>query len=145
MQARVFAADMDWRGEFIGLACGNGRQTGGGHIVCPDTFIDDGLLDVTIVPPPDGDMMATLGVLLLDGTQAALEQAAVRRQLPSIEIHAQQAFGYTLDGEASTASVLHIDCLARHLRMHLPYDCPLLGVSRCGVATLQGLQFHKWI
>ncbi len=145
VQARVSAADMDWRGEFIGLVCGNGRQAGGGHIVCPDAFIDDGLLDVTIVPPPDGDMLATLGVLLLDGTQAALEQAAIRRQLPSIEIRAQQAFGYTLDGEASTASVLHIDCLARHLRMHLPLDCPLLGVSRSVIATQQGLQLHERI
>jgi lipid kinase YegS len=126
VQARVIAEDMDWQGEFIALACGNGRQAGGGHVVCPEAFIDDGLLDITIVPPPDGDMLATLGTLLSAGTDAALEKAAIRRQLRGVEIHALQPFGYTLDGEAAKAASLRVECLPGRLRMHLPRDCPLL-------------------
>lgn len=126
VQARVLAVDMDWQGEFIALACGNGRQAGGGHAVCPEAFIDDGLLDITIVPPPDGDMLATLGALLSAGTDAALEKAAIRRQLRGVEIQARQPFGYTVDGEAAKAASLNIECLPGRLRMHLPRGCPLL-------------------
>ncbi len=125
--ARVAASGLDWQGEFIALACGNGRQAGGGHVLCPDAYIDDGLLDVTIVPPPDGDVLATLGTLLNEGTVAALEQAAVRRQSRSVEIHAPDAFDLTLDGEPAMASSLRIDCLPRRLRLHLPPGCPLLS------------------
>lgn len=119
----------EWKGEFIALACGNGRQAGGGHPLCPDACIDDGLLDVTILPPPDGNLLATLGSMLRDGTVAALEQAAIRMRSQSVEICVPQTMTYTLDGEASTASLLRIDCVAKRLRLHLPLGCPLLSVS----------------
>ena len=47
----VFRAEgFSWEGTFIALAIGNGRQAGGGVPLCPNALIDDGLLDLTILP-----------------------------------------------------------------------------------------------
>ena len=45
--------DFHWEGGFIALGIGNGRQAGGGQQLCPEALIDDGLLDVTVVPELD--------------------------------------------------------------------------------------------
>ena len=39
-----------WEGPFLILAVGNGRQAGGGHQLCPEALINDGLLDVRVLP-----------------------------------------------------------------------------------------------
>jgi len=44
--------DFHWKGELLALGIGNGRQAGGGHILCPGALADDGLLDVSILPAP---------------------------------------------------------------------------------------------
>ena len=68
---RTLQADRPWRldqrearhpgqGD-VGL--GNGRQAGGGQALCPEALVDDGLLDLTIVPELSGEVAATLGTL----------------------------------------------------------------------------------
>ncbi len=52
--ARFNGPGFEWSGEFIALGIGNGRQAGGGQALCPDAMIDDGLLDLTIIPPLHG-------------------------------------------------------------------------------------------
>ncbi|QDR35513.1 hypothetical protein FPJ23_00500, partial [Pseudomonas aeruginosa] len=65
-QGRFSAPDFQWEGEFLALGIGNGRQAGGGHVLCPQARVDDGLLDVSILPTPQ-DMVGTLGTLLGGG------------------------------------------------------------------------------
>jgi lipid kinase YegS len=76
--ARLSGPDFAWEGDFIALGIGNGRQAGGGQQLCPQAVIDDGLLDVTVLPELEGEVTATLGQMLKSGTQAALEQLATR-------------------------------------------------------------------
>ena len=116
----------EWRGGFIALSIGNGRQAGGGQALCPDAVIDDDLLDLTIVPDLVGEVGNTIGALLVEGKAQALERIAVRRQLPWLDIEAPQAFTLNLDGEPVESTRFHIDCVARRVRMHLPPGCPLL-------------------
>lgn len=47
--------DFHWQGELLALGIGNGRQAGGGHVLCPDAWVDDGLLDIGILPAPGND------------------------------------------------------------------------------------------
>lgn len=127
LRARLHGPDFEWEGEFIALAIGNGRQAGGGQTLCPDALIDDGLLDVTIVPPLEGELLATFGTAMTEGKLAALDDVAVRRQLQWIEIDAADALTLNLDGEPVEAGHFRIDCVPKRLRMQLPADCPLLG------------------
>lgn len=125
--ARITGEDFEWSGDFIALGIGNGRRAGGGHALCPEARIDDGLLDITIVPELDGEMAATIGTVITEGSAAALERVAVQARLRSVEIEAPRAFVLNLDGEPVQSSRFHVECVPRRLRMHLPADCPLLS------------------
>lgn len=126
IQARIHGPGLAWDGGFIALGLGNGRQAGGGQALCPEAWIDDGLLDVTIVPEMDGEVAATLGTIVTEGKQAALDRVATRVQLPWVEIHTPLPFTLNLDGEPVESRRFRIDCVPARLRMHLPPDCPLL-------------------
>lgn len=125
--ARLRGPGFDWEGEFIALGIGNGRQAGGGQALCPEALIDDGLLDLTVVPPLDGELLATLGTALAEGKDAALDRVAVRRALPWVEIEAARPLTLNLDGEPVQAIRFRIECIPGRVRMHLPADCPLRG------------------
>ncbi|TBV74462.1 lipid kinase YegS [Pseudoxanthomonas winnipegensis] len=126
MRARFRGPDFAWEGSFIALGLGNGRQAGGGQALCPDALVDDGLLELTIVPELTGAFAATLGTLITGGKRAALEQAAVRARLPWVEIDVAEPITLNLDGEPETSRHFRVDCVPGRLRMHLPDGCPLL-------------------
>ena len=52
-RGRFRAEGFSWEGRFVAVAIGNGRQAGGGVQLCPDALIDDGLLDLMILPELD--------------------------------------------------------------------------------------------
>ena len=124
-QARLSGPGFQWSGDFIALGIGNGRQAGGGQPLCPQAWIDDGALDLTIVPPLDGQVAATLGRAVVDGRDAALAHVAIRSRLPWVEISSTTPMTLNLDGEPLLARQFRIDCVAARVRMHLPSDCPL--------------------
>jgi len=127
LRARIHGPGFDCEGGFIALGVGNGRQAGGGQALCPDARIDDGLLDVTIVPELEGEVAATLATMLTDGRHAALDRIATRRQLPWLEIDAVEPIVLNLDGEPVESGHFRIDCVPGRVRMHLPPGCPLLS------------------
>lgn len=127
LQASVRGPGFEWCGDFIALGIGNGRQAGGGQALCPQALVDDGMLDLTIVPPLEGDLLATFGTAMTEGKEAALERAAVRRTLSWVEIASAERLTLNLDGEPVEATHFRIDCVPGRVRMHLPADCPLRG------------------
>ena len=53
LQARtikVKTADFSWQGAAYVFAVGNGRQAGGGFQLCEQALLDDGLLDLMVLP-----------------------------------------------------------------------------------------------
>lgn len=129
IRARLHGEGFDWQGDFIALGIGNGRQAGGGQALCPDALIDDGLLDLTVVPDLSGEVGATAATLLTQGQHAALERVAVRARLRSVEIDSAQELTLNLDGEPVRSRHFRIACVPARVRMHLPADCPLLTAS----------------
>jgi len=123
--ARVRGPDFDWQGEFIAVGIGNGRQAGGGQALCPDALVDDGALDLTIVPELSGEVAATVGTLVKDGKHAALDRVATRARLPWVELQAEQPMTLNLDGEPVKSRRFRIECVPGRVRMHLPAACPL--------------------
>lgn len=126
LSARLRGPDFAWDGDFIALGIGNGRQAGGGQQLCPDALIDDGLLDLTVVPELVGEVARTVATLVTEGRQAALDRVAVRAQLPWLEIEGDRPLTLNLDGEPLEAVRFRVECAARRVRVHLPPGCPLL-------------------
>ena len=127
LHATVRGPGFDWSGDFIALGIGNGRQAGGGQALCPQALVDDGLLDVTIVPPLEGELLATFSTAMTEGKDAALDRVAIRRALPWVEIASAEPLTLNLDGEPVEATRFRIECMPGRVRMHLPADCPLRG------------------
>src|SRR3546814_18767149 len=84
-RGRFRAEGFAWEGRFLALAMGNGRQAGGGIPLCPDALIDDGLLDLLIVPKID--------------LTAGRDPMTVRALSPWIEFEADEDVSISIDGE----------------------------------------------
>ena len=116
-----------WTGPMIVLGIGNARQAGGGQALCPDALVDDGLLDVTVIPELDEGVGRTVATVIRDGKRATLERVAERVRLPWVEVRsAVDAFQLNLDGEPLVAARFRIECVPAAVRMVLPRGCPLL-------------------
>jgi lipid kinase YegS len=114
----------DWQGEFLALGIGNGRQAGGGQLLCPQATINDGLLDVCIVPAP-ADTVGTLGTLLSGGL-LGVEAVSVSARVAWLEVEAPESIDINLDGEPFSGERLRFEARPGALRLHLPADSPLL-------------------
>lgn len=112
--------DFQWSGDLLALGIGNGRQAGGGHVLCPEARVDDGLLDVSILPAPQEVVGALRDLLAGDGL-------FVRTRLPWVEIRSAQGLDINLDGEPLQGDSLRFEAVPGGLSLHLPVDSPLLG------------------
>ncbi|MEK1939208.1 MAG: lipid kinase YegS [Pseudomonas sp.] len=124
---RFSGPDFSWEGDFLALGIGNGRQAGGGHVLCPQACVNDGLLDICIVPAPQ-DVVGTLGTLLSGGI-LGLESVSIKARLPWIEIEAPEGLDLNLDGEPLESKALRFNARPAALRVHLPPGSPLLGMD----------------
>lgn len=125
--ARFEGPDFQWEGEFLVLALGNSRLAGGGQPLAPDARVDDGLLDLTVLPKPaEGELGATLGTLVTQGKAALIEQA-VRARLSWVRIQAPDGLTLNLDGEPFEATCFRADVLPGCLRLRAPSHADVVG------------------
>jgi len=116
--------DFEWEGQLLALGIGNGRQAGGGHVLCPKALADDGLLDISILPAPT-EVFGTLKDLLAGGL--GVDNLFVRARLPWVQIHSAEGLDINLDGEPLTGDSLKFSIRRGALNVHLPVSSPLLG------------------
>jgi lipid kinase YegS len=123
---RLTGPGFAWEGPFLVLAVGNGRQAGGGHQLCPEALLNDGLLDVSVLPKlPNDELAHALRGLLREG-RAAVHRSVVAARLAQLEIDTDEALQINLDGEPITGTKFRFEILPQRLEMKLPSDCPLL-------------------
>ncbi|BAP46194.1 lipid kinase YegS [Pseudomonas sp. 21LCFQ02] len=118
--------DFHWAGDLLALGIGNGRQAGGGHVLCPNALADDGLLDISILPAPQ-ELVGTLKGLLAGGL--GIENMFVRARLPWIELKSVHGLDINLDGEPLNCQHLRFEARHAALMVHLPAGSALLGDS----------------
>jgi lipid kinase YegS len=130
VKVRLNGPKFSWSGELLVLAVGNGRQAGGGHILCPDARVDDGLFDLGILPDVGpGERARALGELLRDG-KVALWRHSVTARVPWVELTADEAVHVNLDGEPISGKALRFEVLPRALDVCLPDGSPVLTAQR---------------
>jgi len=128
-RARFTGPEFTWEGDFLVLAIGNGRQAGGGHVLCPEATMNDGLLDLRILPDvPSGELGQTVKDLLSTGLEA-VERSVVSARLPVMEITSERDIFINLDGEPISGRHFKIQVMPQALRLHLPVTSPLLEAS----------------
>lgn len=133
---RFNGPDFAWEGEFLVLGMGNGKQAGGGHRLCPAATVDDGRMDVMILPSMEREEGSLLGTLLSEG-RAGLMDTAVIARLPWLEIGGTEGLTLNLDGEPVEADGYRIEVVPGRIRMHLPRNSPLLS-GRSGTDAAEG-------
>lgn len=112
--------DFQWQGSLLALGIGNGRQAGGGQVLCPEAVVNDGLLDIAILPAPQEVVGALRDLLAGDGL-------FIRARLPWVEIKSSQGLDMNLDGEPLQADNLRFQARPAAIRLHLPTGSPLLS------------------
>jgi lipid kinase YegS len=128
-EGRLWGPGFEWEGRFVALAVGNGRQAGGGIQICPDAQIDNGLLDVMVLPEvPEAQISEKLKALVAEG-RAAIEREVVSQRLPWVEVEVPAGLHVNLDGEPIKNTRFRFEAYKHWLRFHLPEDSPVLGKS----------------
>jgi lipid kinase YegS len=126
---RLTADDFQWEGRVYAVAVCNGRQAGGGLRLAPKALIDDGLLDVAIVPEVSWtDFLAVysdLQRLEYEDRPAHI----ISRQAARIEIDAPEGLQVNLDGEPHRGKRFEFRVEHRRLPCLLPIGCPLVTCS----------------
>ncbi|WP_101674624.1 lipid kinase YegS [Alloalcanivorax mobilis] len=118
--------DFEWQGEFLALGVGNGRQAGGGQRLCPEAKLDDGLMDVAILPA-EMDLLAGVKKLFNNGGVADNEGLFVRARLSELTITTPEPMHLNLDGEPLKDTEFTLRLHPHAIALHLPEDCPLTG------------------
>lgn len=129
-RGRFRAEGFDWEGSFLALAIGNGRNAGGGAPLCPNALIDDGLLDLTILPELDrATRLEAFSRLLREGAEAIPAVLATARS-SWIEYESADDININLDGEPQVTKRFRVECRARALPVRLGDSALLSGPER---------------
>lgn len=124
LHARVVAPEWAWEDAFYALAVGNGRQAGGGFQICPRALLDDGLLDVFIIPEiPRAQLLALLRDLRR-GTHSDYAHV-IYRQVPELTIESDEQLQVNLDGEPVCGNAFCFQTVPRRIAFYLPPTAPL--------------------
>ena len=113
------AEGFSWEGRFVAVAIGNGRQAGGGVPLCPDALLDDGLLDLMILPELNHAARLDAFSQLLKKGAGGVRAELVTARSSWIEYEAETDLNVNLDGEPSLANRFRVECRRRVLPVRL--------------------------
>jgi lipid kinase YegS len=124
----AFRADnFEWEGDFLALAIGNGRCAGGGIPLCPDALLDDGLLDLTIIPALDRTArFGAFSHLLREGA-ASLRTTLLTARSSWITYESEQNLNVNLDGEPAVLKSFRVEAHHRVLPVRLGATAALMS------------------
>ncbi len=120
-QMIVKGPDFSWAGKALAFAVGNGRFAGGGIRLCPKAELNDGRLDVMIMPAQDPQSwLPLLGDALVSGNLSELSPVVYRR-LPWLEVSCPggSTLNLNLDGQPVSGRHFRFTNRTRSLKFFL--------------------------
>jgi YegS/Rv2252/BmrU family lipid kinase len=122
---RVIAPGFEWSGDLIGFMVGNGRQAGGGFKLTPHAILDDGLLDVVLLPRVSLQEFGALAKDLIGPVDDTTFEHLVSCQVPWLEFEMIEPIQVNLDGEPVQSSSFKFSVFEEKLAICLPSSAPL--------------------
>jgi diacylglycerol kinase family enzyme len=102
-------------------------------VLCPEAVLDDGLLDVGVLPDvPDDRQSEAISELMTKGLHQALKDAARFWRVAWVEVEAPKGIYVNLDGEPTHATHHRFELEPKRLKLHLPESTPLLSSREQG-------------
>lgn len=118
---KIEADNFSWEGETLVVAIGNGRQAGGGQQLTPAALINDGVLNLLIVPARD-----VIPALLTNLFSSDRNQHLIEKTSTWIKISSPHNMVLNLDGEPLSGDNFTFTLIPNALRCRLPPQCNLL-------------------
>lgn len=125
LAASVTADDFNWKGRFYVVAVGNGRRAGGGVPLCPDAVIDDGELDLTLIP--EFDFSRLFSAMDESGDETGF---VIRQKVREVTIETETPMQVNLDGEPFETTRFVFSCRPGAVQVALPATTPLLAANQ---------------
>lgn len=124
-RGRLIMPDRLYEGQVLMFAVGNGRQAGGGVQMTPDALINDGALDIMLMPAPlDQGFIQVLRDLAKLRTKSLDGFYYIRAS--NFKIEAEHEIQINLDGEPVRGRDFSFGVMPQALKMMLPQACSLI-------------------
>ncbi len=117
----IKSPDIEWQGDALVVAVGNGRLAGGGQRLCPTAYINDQQLALTIITSQQ-----LLPTLFHSMTSDEPNPNIVSHTGKMFSLSTEHPMTFNLDGEPITGQHFTFEILADAIEFRLPTTCPLL-------------------
>lgn len=105
--------------ELYNVVVANGRYVAGGRLIAPEASIDDGLLDVILIPQRPAAEMALIVAQIALGTHLSSE-AVVYRRARKLTVNSKPGMWFNVDGELVGNEPATFEIVPRALRFIAP-------------------------
>lgn len=105
--------------DLYNVVVANGRYVGGGTSIAPEASIDDGLLDIVLIPQRSAPELALLAAQVALGTHLT-SGAIVFRRAANLTVNSKPGMWFNVDGELVGNDPARFEILPRALRFLAP-------------------------
>jgi YegS/Rv2252/BmrU family lipid kinase len=120
----IRAPGFEWKGDCLGWIVANGRRTGGGFVVAPNAELDDGLLDLLVIPALSAPQVVAIAARTAWTGSPGEADPLIAVQVPWVHIRCADGMAVNVDGEtlhtADEPLDLRIEVVPRALRLIRP-------------------------
>jgi diacylglycerol kinase (ATP) len=105
--------------DLYNVVVANGRYVAGGRMIAPEASIDDGLLDIVLIPKRSAPELALLAAQVAMGTHLS-NDAIVFRRAAKLTVNSKPRMCFNVDGELVGSESARFEILPRALRFIAP-------------------------
>jgi diacylglycerol kinase (ATP) len=105
--------------DLYNVVVANGRYVAGGTLIAPEASIDDGLLDIVLIPQRSAPELALLAAQVALGTHLKSD-AIVFRRAANLTVNSKPGMWFNVDGELVGNEPARFEILPRALRFIVP-------------------------